>query len=132
MKAILTTVVLSCLLLNACQESVEPEPVLDCMEGTVLGTDCGVAAGAGYFIQINQPIPEARSRVNTTTGATEYIVSTINVPAAYKQTGSHFFFTLRRATSQELGALGPVIALCDQSWQVMFLENAGDKSCASK
>ncbi|HEX8426504.1 hypothetical protein [Hymenobacter sp.] len=115
-------------LVSACQET--PEPALECQDGTVLGTDCGVPTG--YFIKISQPIPEARSWVNPTTGATEYIISAINVPVAYRSAGSHIFFTLRRPSSSELAALGSVIALCDQSWEVMYLENAGNGSCATK
>ncbi|SNR86334.1 hypothetical protein [Hymenobacter mucosus] len=120
---------LCCTLLLSAWQCGGDEPGLDCLDGVVLGPDCGVAANAGYFIQLNRAIPEAQTQVNSTNGAAEYVISAINVPAAYRQAGRELSFRARLATQDELAALGPVITLCPQHGKIMYLENISSSPC---
>lgn len=122
------------LLLCAWQcEDPEPEPTPDCIQANVIGPDCHAASGRmGYYLRLERPVAESTTQVNPTTGATEYIIKAINVPATYQQAGATFFCTVRQTTDTELAAIGPRTAICAQAGPFAYLENVSDTACTTK
>lgn len=122
------------LLLSAWQcEDPELQPAPDCIQANVIGPDCHAANGRiGYYLRLEHPVAESTTQVNPVTGATEYVVKAINVPATYQQTGATFFCTVRQATEAELTAIGPKTAICSQTGPFAYLENVSDTACTTK
>jgi hypothetical protein len=130
----ITSFLFCTLLLSAWQcEDSEPEPVPDCLQVVVVGPDCHQGSGqSGYYLLLEQPIPESIPWVNPTTGVTEHLIDAINVPEAYQQAGATFFCTVRKATSAELANQGVRTAICPQVAQLTYLQNVGSVVCTSR
>lgn len=111
-----------------CQD--DDNPVLQCIEATVVGRHCATAAGSyGYVLSLAQPDANAGGWVDSVGNQYSFAVTALNLPAPLREPGKRVYLAAHEATQAERDALGPRTTACQTPPPLVTLDFVQNRPC---